>query len=288
MVLDDCSRRRSWSIAAGHVVVLASAVAVGLAFMAVPGLAQESESISPKVMFSLPIEVDFDHGAANGDAVISRFMPLVSWPIKEDWAVVNITVVSLADAPGGVPRPGNPYPVPGDHVFGLGDLTDAVFLSPPTSSERFVWGFGPAVTIPTASDDRLGSGKWSLGAAFRFAYRPGPWNLGALALNTWSVAGDPDRADVDQLLVRGTVRRTVGGGWFLVYAPVITANWNAPSEDRWLVPLGGGIGKRIDFDRSAIALSVQAYSNVIRPDGAPEWVLRIGLIVPVPGGRQQG
>ena len=243
---------------------------------------------SPTTEFALPIKVDFDYGAGNGDAVISRYLPLVAFPLGERWRLINLTLAVVANAPGGVPgRPGNPEPVPSEPVFGLGDLTDAVFFTPPTRSDEFVWGFGPAITFPIATDAALGSGKWSAGPAFRIAYRPGPWNLGAVVVNFGSFAGDSERRDVHQLLVRALVRRQLGGGWYLTYNPIITANWNASSGQRWLIPIGGGLGKGFEIGSNAVAVSVRSYFNVIRPEGAPDGLLRIDLVVPIPLRRPQ-
>ena len=261
---------------------LAGGAAVALLLMATAGSAQEVEGESPGIEITIPIEFDFDFGASNGDAVISRYLPLVAFPLGEDWKLINLTLAVVADAPGGVPgRPGNPNPVPGDRVFGLGDLTHAVFFTPP-ASKRLVWSFGPAVTFPIATDDALGSGKWSLGPAFRFAYRPGPWNLGAVFVNLRSVAGDSDRAKVHQLLVRGLIRRQLGGSWYFTYSPIITANWNASSGQRWLVPIGGGIGKGFRLGSAPVALSVHGYFNVIKPEGAPDGLVRFDFILPLP------
>ena len=241
------------------------------------------DSQPPGREFTLPIEMDVDHGAANGDAVIFRLMPLASFPMGERWKLVNLTLAFVADAPGGVPgRPGNPEPVPGPNVFGLGDLTDAVFFTPPTRSTKFVWGFGPAVTIPTATHEQLGSGKWSAGPALRVAYRPGKWNLGAVAVYLKSFAGADDRFDVNQLMIRGLIRRRLKNRWYFTYSPIITANWDAPSDQRWVVPLGGGIGRIFTAGGQPVALSVQAFANVIKPDGAPDGVIRVDFIVPIP------
>ena len=243
-------------------------------------MAQERERV-----FALPFEVDVDYGASNGTAIISRFLPLFSVPLGEEWRLINLTLAVVADAPGGVPgRPGNPEPVPGGHVFGLGDVTDAVFFTPPTKSSKWVWGFGPALSIPTATDARLGSGKWSLGPAFRFAYRPGPWNLGAVVVDLASFAGDPERADVHQLLIRALVRRRLGDAWYFTYNPIITANWNATSSQRWLVPIGGGIGRRFQVGGRAFALSVHSYFNVVKPEGAPSGLVRVDMVLPIPLG----
>ena len=265
-------------------------LAAAFSLATTPGGAQGQPSQPSKVPppqrdFALPIEMDFDFGAANGDALITRFLPLVAVPLGERWKLINLTLAVVADAPGGVPgSPGNPEPVPGPNVFGLGDLTDAVLFTPPTGSSRFVWGFGPAFTFPIATDARLGSGKWSAGPAFRVAYRPGKWNLGGIFVYLRSYAGDADRGDVEQLLIRGLIRRQLGNGWYLTSNPIITANGRAPSGQRWLVPLGGGIGKRFAIGSSEVAVSLHAYANVVKPDGAPDGLVRVDFVLPIPRG----
>jgi len=263
-------------------VRLTTGLAVVLVCLVV-GAVWADDEIPPRRDFTLPIELDFDHGADNGRATIMRLMPLASFPLGETWRLLNLSLLIVANAPGGVPgRPGNPEPEAGGRVFGLGDLTNAVFFTPPSRSTKFVWGFGPAVGLPIATDDRLGSGKLSLGPAFRFSYRPGPWSLGAIFVNLWSVAGDSDRADVNQLLIRGLIRRRLKNRWYFTSGPIITANWNASADQRWLVPLGGGIGRTFTVGGSPMAVSLQAFVNVIKPDGAPDGLVRFDLLVPIP------
>lgn len=63
---------------------------------------------------------------------------------------------------------------------------------------------------------------------------------------------------------------------------MITANWNASADQRWLVPLGGGIGRTFTVGGSPMAVSLQAFANVIKPDGAPDGLVRFDLLVPIP------
>ena len=51
-------------------------------------------------------------------------------------------------------------------------------------------------------------------------------------------------------------------GWYLVSAPIITANMMADSSDRWTVPLGGGVGRIIRVDKLPVNLSLQGFYNV--------------------------
>jgi len=183
---------------------------------------------------------------------------------------VNLDLVLLANAPGGVPgRPGNPEPIPGDRARGLGDWIHASFFNP-ISDRKLLVGVGFMAGIPTATDPALGSGKWSLGPALRATWRSGSWTVGAFGGQRWSFAGKSDRADISQLMIRGTIRRQLSNNWFFVSAPIITANWNAKLDDRWLVPIGGGFGRRFRLGGKVWAASVQLYSNVVKPQGAPD------------------
>ena len=69
-----------------------------------------------------------------------------------------------------------------DSVFGLGDLTWQGFLSP-SEPGKVIWGAGPVLVLPIATDDRLGSEKWSAGAAGLVLTMPGPWLVGGLVQN---------------------------------------------------------------------------------------------------------
>lgn len=228
--------------------------------------------------FALPVELDIDTGAANGDASILRIQPVYTFPVFHSWKVVNLTIITMADAPGGTPA------FPGDRSFGqnagLSDLLHASFVTP-NRTGSFIWGAGIALAAPSATEDALGSGKWAAGPALRLNYRDGPWNLGLIAAQRWSFAGSRNRIDVNQLMIRGAVRRQLPDNWYFVYAPLITANWDIPGE-KWLVPVGGGIGRTFKIGDLPWAWSVQGYYNAIKPDPAPDWVVRFAIVAAIP------
>jgi len=101
----------------------------------------------------------------------------------------------------------------------------------------------------------------------------GPWVAGALVNQQWSFAGWRDE-DFSQLLIQSFVNYNFGKGWYLVSAPILTANWEAASGDKWTVPLGGGVGKLFRLDRLPINTQLQAFYNVERPALAADWQLR--------------
>ena len=261
-------------------------LAIAIVFHTSDLLADDADSASTpgsEGFFSLPVELEVDSGATNGDATMLRLSPLYGSPSENNWKIIHLDMLTIADAPGGVPgQPGNPDPVPGEKVFGLGDLTHASFFTPP-SSGKVVWGYGAMLSIPIATDSHLGSGKWSAGPAFRFVYRSGPWNIGMFGGQIWSFAGSSNRGDISQLIVRGAIRRNLPNDWYFVSAPIITANWKA-EDQKWKVPLGGGIGKVVRIHSKPWAWSLQGYYNVVKPDGAPDWSVRLSIVAPLPRG----
>jgi hypothetical protein len=82
-------------------------------------------------------------------------------------------------------------------------------------------------------------------------------------------------------LVRGLIRRELGGDWYFTHNPIITANWNSSSGQRWLLPIGGGIGRSFELGGRPVALAFHYYYNAIKPEGAPTGLFRIDFVVPI-------
>ena len=76
------------------------------------------------------------------------------------------------------------------------------FFISPTKPGKIIWGIGPALVIPTATDTILGQGKLSLGPGFVALTQPHHWTLGVLTNNVWSVAGSGSRPSVNQFLLQ--------------------------------------------------------------------------------------
>jgi hypothetical protein len=61
------------------------------------------------------------------------------------------------------------------------------------------------------------------------------------------------------MLIQPFVNYNLPAGWFLVSAPIITANWAASSDDQWLVPIGGGVGRAFKIGPQPVNVGLQAY-----------------------------
>ena len=227
-------------------------------------------------MYSLPFKFTFDNGATNGDANFLNIQPVLPVTVG-DWNLVNRIIIPLANAPGGIPglpnNPGVGDPGESGRTSGLGDINYSLFFNPREPKGKLIWGVGGSITAPTASDDRLGSGKWSAGPTVIGLIQPGWGTYGGLLRHLWSIAGEDDRRDVNQSLIEVFVNYNLDKGWYLISDSVITVDWEIKSGDKMTLPLGGGFGKIFQAGNQPMNARVEAYYNAIRPDGAPDWTI---------------
>jgi hypothetical protein len=190
-----------------------------------------------------------------------------------DWNLVSRLIAPLAHVDGPINGlPGNPSPVRGNGATGLGDFNYSLFFSP-AEYDKVIWGVGPSISLPTATSDQLGAGKWTAGPTAVALMQPGWGSLGILGRHLWSFAGDPGRRNVSQSLIEPFANYNLEKGWFLIADLIITANWETKAGNRWTIPLGGGFGRIFKLGNQAINSRLEGYYNVRRPDGAPYWQL---------------
>jgi len=163
-----------------------------------------------------------------------------------------------------------------DRETGLGDTSLSAFFSPADQDKwiagEVLWGAGPVLLLPTATDDQIGPGEFGMGPTAVFLAMPGPWVIGSLFSQVWTFTGD---SDVSLFTWQYFVNYNLPGGWYLTTSPIITANWKRDSGDTWTVPFGGGF--RI-APLPPINASVAAFYNVEKPGNVgPDWTLRLTL-----------
>jgi hypothetical protein len=218
-------------------------------------------------LISVPFQNNFNFGVGPNNVCqyVLNFQPVIPISLSEDWNLITRTILPTINQPS--PAPGIPS------AFGLGDLNPTLFLSP-AKPGKLIWGFGPTFTFPTATDSLLGTGMYSMGPAAVALVMHGHWVVGALANQQWSYAGWGGK-DVSAFLVQPFINYNLPHGWYLVTAPIMTANWEADSDNRWTVPLGGGVGKIQRFGKLPLNIQLSAYYNVETPkELGADWQLR--------------
>ncbi len=219
-------------------------------------------------LISLPLQNnDFEWGPQEKTRNTLNIQPV--WPVtlNESWNLITRTIVPVISQPARFPGE--------DREDGLGDTTFTAFFSP-RDSGKWVWGVGPVALLPTATDDRLGSDKWGLGPSVVVLTMPGQWVIGSLVSNVWSVGGSGDQ-DVNLFTWQYFVNYNFPGGWYLSSAPIITANWEAESGEKWTLPFGGGGGRVFSIGRQPVNMQAQAFYNVEKPSFGADWQLRLQI-----------
>jgi hypothetical protein len=221
-------------------------------------------------LISVPFQNNTNFGIGPNDRVqnVLNIQPVIPFGIGENWNIITRTIAPVIYQPDILSASG------GSNF--LGDINATIFLSPAEPGE-IIWGAGPVVLLPTASKEEYGSKKWGLGPSVVVLSMNGPWVYGVLANNVWSVAGDEDRGDINQMLVQYFINYNLPDNWYLVSAPIITANWEASSDDKWIVPFGGGVGKIFRIGKLPLNGSVHGYYNVKTPEYGADWTIRAQL-----------
>jgi hypothetical protein len=110
----------------------------------------------------------------------------------------------------------------------------------------------------------LGPDTLSLGPAAVLYYAKGQASAGVVLQNIWSLGGSGIN-DVNLFGAQYFLTYNLPKGWFLFSNATISANWLADEDDRWTVPVGGGVGKVFNIGKQSMSLSAQAFYNVVAP-----------------------
>ncbi len=212
-------------------------------------------------MISLPFQNNTSFGIGPNDAIsnVLNIQPVYPVGLGKKWNLINRGIVPVIYREEVLPA------LDIGDASGLGDISYTGFISP-AQPGKLIWGVGPSFLFPTATEDRWASDKWSGGAGVVLLSMPGHWVLGVLVQNVWSFAGDENADDVNQLLLQPIINYNFSKGWYFTSVPVITANWEADSDNRWTVPVGGGFGKIMKWGKQPVDLSLAGFYNVEQPN----------------------
>lgn len=224
--------------------------------------------------------------------------PVMPFQLTEEWKVIFRPVIPINSfetvenvdiSTGAVPSITG---VDFERKTGLGDVVLWTAFSnqykPP-----FVWGFGPTVMLPTASDDRLGTGKWSAGPMGLAVSITDKWIIGGVAQHWWSFAGDDettvntslgqvkvDRPDVNLTDFQYILRYRYSAETNIGAAPNIRYNWET---DQLSLPIGIGFDTLVKLGKVPTKIGLETFYYVEQDDDfGPEWGLRFYFVPVLP------
>lgn len=226
----------------------------------------------------VPFQNNFNYGV--GPFARSQYnlnvQPVFPIMLSPNWNLIARTILPVVNNPSSLP-PRFCASVAGcPSMLGVGDLQEQLFFAPKTPPGGIIWGAGPQVQFPTGSPANFGTGQYSLGPAIVGLVQPGPFVVGVLAAQLWSIAGtSTTHSSVSSFLLQPFMNYNLKGGWALSTSPMMTANWTSPSFQKWTIPVGGGVSKTFRLGLQPMQIALFYYGNVVRPKNAPYGQIRL-------------
>jgi len=224
-------------------------------------------------------------------------MPVLSMQITEKWKTIIRPVIPINsfETVGGVDISTNTTPaiigVNFERETGLGDIVLWTAFSNQYKAPN-IFGFGTTMMFPTATEDMLGTGKYSAGPMALAFHLSDKWVLGTVAQHWWSYADHEEnitvntdlgpvnvkRPDVNLTDIQYVLRYRYSPLTNIGMAPNIRYNWET---DELSLPVGIGFDTLIKLGPLPVKIGLEAYYYVEQDDKfGPEWQLRF-LFVPV-------
>ncbi len=157
---------------------------------------------------------------------------------------------------------------------GLGDINAFVAYTF-ISNGKTTLGAGPIVTMPTATEEELGTGKWQGGVtAVAYFIPSAQFQFGGLISWQASFAGQSDRENTNNLAIQSFYFWQLGKGTYLRGAPV----WYFDlKQDAYSVPFALGIGKIVRLGNTTANLFIEPEYAMLHQGTQPQFQLFMGM-----------
>ena len=223
-------------------------------------------------LISVPLQNNFDFnvGPNQGFRYNLNVQPVIPIDLNENWNLISRTIVPIISQ--------NDVFVDGNSETGLGDIVQSVFFSPKKPTDNgLIWGAGPILLLPTATNDVIGANTWAAGPNAVFLKLQGQYTYGGLVNHMWSYAGDG--SDISATFLQP----------FVTYATPSGSSYTIASENTqsWLNNIFGGFvgvyyAKVTKFGKQMVQLGggpkVYYGNNPINPT----WGFRLNVILLFP------
>lgn len=224
--------------------------------------AELSKKLSNPVasLISFPIQANFDFGMGTGSGwrATTNIQPVIPIALNKEWNLISRTIIPIIHQ-GNVVSPGTSQ-------NGLGDIVQSFFFSP-NKTEPFIWGVGPAILIPSATNGHLGSKQLGLGPTVVVLKQQHGWTVGALWNHLWRVAGGNGRPNVNADFIQPFLTYSTKDGWTYLLNTESTYDWTG---NHWAVPIHFQVSKIVRFGHQPVSFGGALRCWATSPHGGPE------------------
>lgn len=243
------------------------------------GHADDSAELAKKLqnpiasLISVPVQNNFDfgYGQTNAMRYTANIQPVIPVSLSAEWNVITRTIVPILYQEATTPD--------GHDQAALGDILQSFFFSPVEAVGGWIVGVGPALFYPSATENELGTGKFSVGPTIVLLQQTGGWTYGALANQLWSVAGEGERDDVNSTFLQPFLSYTTKTFTAFALNTESTYDWE---HDQWTVPLNLMVSQLLKIGSQPIQFMLGGKYFADKPDGGPEWGLRFQVTLVFP------
>jgi hypothetical protein len=256
---------------------MGSVLCTVIILIAAPLWAEDEAELAKKLanpvasLISVPIQANYDENyGPNEDGSVWRIniQPVIPSSLNDKWNLISRTILPVIDQ--------SDVPVVGMGESGIGDILQSLFFSPKEPTPRgLIWGVGPVILLPTASDDALGSEKWGIGPTAVGLRQFGPWTYGALINHVESFAGDDDRSYISSTFIQPFLTYITKTKTTFALNTESTYDWNS---EQWSVPINLTVAQLLKIGPQIIQIGGGVRYWADSPDNGPQdWGARIQL-----------
>ncbi len=257
--------------------------AIGLALTALTAQAQSegaadlAKKLSNPVadLISVPFQYNYNEGfGEDGDGSQSyvNIQPVIPISISENWNLISRTIVPVVWQDGVIPGK--------DDQFGLGNTLQSLFLSPKAPTDfGLIWGVGPAIQIPTATDG-ISPNQWGLGVTAVALKQSHGWTYGALANQVWTVTNNSRYGEGSNAFLQPFLSYTTPKATSFSINTESSYNWNT---EEWSVPVNFMVAQMVKLGKQPAQIQVGARYWADSPEGGPDgWGARAAFTLLFP------
>ena len=227
-------------------------------------------------LVSVPLQANYDENIGTdeeGSTWRINIQPVIPLSINDDWNLISRTILPLIDQ--------TDVPSEGVSESGIGDTLQSLFFSPKAPSDGgLIWGIGPVLLLPTASDEALGAEKWGIGPTGVVLKQEGPWTYGALVNHIESVAGDGDREDISATFIQPFLTYITQSKTTIALNTESTYDWE---NENWSTPINLNVNQLLQMGGQMIQVGAGLRYWIDSPETGPQdWGARLQVTLLFP------
>jgi len=191
-------------------------------------------------LISVPLQFNYDGKIGpteSGNRYYVNIQPVIPISLGPDWNLISRTILPVVTQ-------SDIFPGAGDET-GTGNITQSFFFSPKhPGPSGIIWGVGPVIYVPTASDNLLGINTWGGGITGVALKQFEGWTVGVLANHIWSNTDDPLKSDLRNTFLQPFLSYTTHDAW--TYSINLESNYDWITH-QWSVPTNVTVAKLLKF-----------------------------------------